>query len=107
MKIVKFVSSVDPSKCNGDKLCERVCPAGAIRVVDKEARVDQARCVACSKCWDRCPSNAIEMLPRSEPVDQDKIFELCYKAAVRQQGSSGSMRTTTFTGSTIGSRSIT
>jgi len=25
MKVVKFVSSVDPSKCNGDKLCEKVC----------------------------------------------------------------------------------
>jgi len=91
MKLVKFVSSVDPSKCNGDKLCERVCPTGAISVVDKEARVDQARCVACSKCWDRCPSDAIAMVPRPEPVvlrtdpeavDPNKIFELCFKAKV-------------------------
>ncbi|MGW8321084.1 MAG: 4Fe-4S binding protein, partial [Thermodesulfobacteriota bacterium] len=64
MKVVKFVSSVDPSKCNGDKLCERVCPTGAISVVNKEARVEQTRCVACSKCWDRCPSDAIAMVPR-------------------------------------------
>lgn len=89
MKVVKFVSTVDPSKCNGDKLCETVCPTGAICVIDKEARVDQERCVSCSKCWDRCPSGAIEMVSRPEPVtlrtdpktvDQDKIFELCLKA---------------------------
>jgi ferredoxin len=91
MKVVKFVSSVDPSKCNGDKLCERVCPTGAISVIEKEARVDQERCVACSKCWDRCPSDAIQMVARPEPVvlrtdpesvDQDKIVELCIKAKI-------------------------
>lgn len=91
MKVVKFVSSVDPSKCSGDKLCERVCPTGAIHVIDKEAHVDEEQCVACSKCWDRCPSDAIEMVPRAEPVllrtdpvsvDQEKTFELCFKAKV-------------------------
>ncbi len=91
MKTVRFVSSVDPSRCKGDKLCERVCPTGAISVVDKQARVDQERCVACSKCWDRCPTGAIEMVSRPVPVvirtdpgsvDADKIVELCLKAKV-------------------------
>ncbi|MEW6441869.1 MAG: (2Fe-2S)-binding protein [bacterium] len=89
MKVVKFVSKVDPAKCTGDKLCERVCPTGAIRVIDKKARVMQERCVACSKCYDRCRSEAVAMVPRPEPVvlrtdpqtvDQDKILELCLKA---------------------------
>jgi ferredoxin len=89
MKLVKFVSRVDPSRCTGDKLCERVCPTGAIRVTDKEARVEMERCVACSKCYDRCPSDAITVVSRPEPVvlrtdpanvDPGKILELCLRA---------------------------
>lgn len=89
MKVVKFVSQVDPDKCTGDKLCERVCPTGAVRVIEKQALVDPERCVACSKCLDRCPSDAISMIDRPEPVvlrtdprsvDQQKILELCLKA---------------------------
>jgi len=89
MKVVKFVSNVDLSRCTGDKLCERVCPTGAIRVIEKEAHVDAERCVACSKCLDRCPSGAIAIVHRPEPVvlrtdpqsvDQGRIFELCLKA---------------------------
>ena len=35
MKTVKFLSQVNKSKCQGDKLCKLVCPTGAIRMVPR------------------------------------------------------------------------
>jgi Fe-S-cluster-containing hydrogenase component 2 len=88
MKVVKFLSVVDPEKCNGDKRCEKLCPAGAIKVVERIAVVDENRCVACGKCKDVCREEAIEMIRRPKPleiafdvesVDQEKIRKLCAK----------------------------
>jgi ferredoxin len=91
MKIVHFVSLVDARKCNGDKLCERLCPAGAIKVVEKKARVDETRCVACGKCADVCREEAVCLVRRFTPktltfdvseVDAGQIQELCMKASL-------------------------
>jgi Fe-S-cluster-containing hydrogenase component 2 len=89
MKKVKFLSRVNRTKCTGDKLCESVCPTGAIKVINKKAVVDKKKCVACSKCWDVCQKGAIRMVPRAQPlhiicdqsdVDEAKIKEFCKKA---------------------------
>jgi NAD-dependent dihydropyrimidine dehydrogenase PreA subunit/bacterioferritin-associated ferredoxin len=89
MKMVKFVSMVDPEKCTGDKRCERVCPSGAIEVEEKLAVVDEGRCVACGKCEDVCREGAVRLVPRALPlfimcdaseVEEEKIRELCRKA---------------------------
>jgi len=91
MKIVRFVSKVDPGKCNGDKRCEILCPAGAIKVVEKVARVEESRCVACGKCREICGEEAVEMVRRSRPltirfdgtsVDQGEIQSLCGRAGL-------------------------
>ena len=89
MKIVKFVAEVDKSNCIGDKLCEAICPSGAIKVVAKKANVDSEKCLACTRCFDRCTQEAITMVLRDQPkavgtssegVDPTEIRELCYKA---------------------------
>ena len=89
MKIVDFLAEVDEAKCEGDKLCEQVCPTGAIQVINKKAKVQEDACVACTRCFDRCPVNAITMVPRKEPklvatsvaeVDEAAVRELCLKA---------------------------
>ncbi|MBM4463054.1 MAG: 4Fe-4S dicluster domain-containing protein [Chloroflexi bacterium] len=95
MKVVKFLAQVDKTKCVGDKLCEEMCPTGAIRVVgkkaevDKKATVDSEKCLACARCMDRCQKDAVTMVPRGQPkvfgtstegVDHAKIRELCRKA---------------------------
>lgn len=89
MRVAEFLAQVDEAKCVGDKLCEQICPTGAIKVVEKKANVDDEKCLACTKCSDRCQEDAITMVPRAqskefrtsvEGVDEAEIRELCLKA---------------------------
>jgi Fe-S-cluster-containing hydrogenase component 2 len=89
MKVVKFQARVDEAKCIGDKLCQTVCPSGAIRLDGNKSRVDAQRCVACNNCWDICPEEAISLVTRSEPLllgvnpresNQDELVKLCIDA---------------------------
>jgi NAD-dependent dihydropyrimidine dehydrogenase PreA subunit len=91
MKIVPFVSKVDTEKCNGDKRCEKLCPSGAIKVVEKIAVVQEDRCVACGKCHEVCREDAVTMARRDPPltiafdmesVDTKKIQILCTQAGL-------------------------
>ena len=50
---------VDKSACIGCGMCERVCPMGAVRVVDGRAAIDDEKCVACGMCATKCPRGAI------------------------------------------------
>jgi len=68
MKKVYAQAQVDEAKCIGDKICENVCPTGAIKVVDKKARVDETKCAACLKCFDACDQGAVTMVRRTEPL---------------------------------------
>ncbi|MGW8180238.1 MAG: 4Fe-4S binding protein [bacterium] len=88
---IPFLAEVDEAACNGDRICENVCPTAAIKVAKKKAWVDRDRCVACMKCLDACPKNAVTLKLRSEPleigidpstVDQEKLKELCAKASL-------------------------
>lgn len=70
MKVVKFLAQVDKAKCTGDKLCETVCPTGAIQVEGKKAAVDAKKCVSCCNCSDICQEEAVTMAsppPRISP----------------------------------------
>jgi len=88
------MAEVDPTKCIGDRICERVCPTGAIRVVEKKAVVDGKKCASCFKCMDYCEEEAISVVPRAEPVilrvdpsgvDPDELQALCGKAHLRPE----------------------
>ena len=89
MKKVYVTSQVDREKCIGDKICENVCPAGAITMNEKKAQVDEDKCVGCFKCLDVCNEGAIRFVPRSEvrilrvdptEVDQTRLHEICRRA---------------------------
>ena len=89
MRKVYSLAEVDQTLCIGDRICENVCPTGAIRVVKKKAVVDGQKCAACLKCIDYCEEGAIRVVPRPQPVmltvdpsevDQDQLRELCRKA---------------------------
>jgi len=59
MRKVHLMAHADQSKCVGDRICENVCPTGAIRVIEKKAVVDSRKCAACLKCMDICPEGAV------------------------------------------------
>ncbi|MBU2548651.1 MAG: 4Fe-4S binding protein [Proteobacteria bacterium] len=92
MKVVTLLAAVDETKCNGDKRCQRICPAGAIRVEAGLASVDPERCVACGKCVDVCTEEAVRLNVRPEPrilavdvaaADPARVEEICRKAHCR------------------------
>lgn len=56
-----FSKKVDPDTCIGCKLCEKVCPSGAIAVSpdSKKAVITTALCHQCTNCTDVCPKASI------------------------------------------------
>ena len=89
MKRVTIQAQVNPDICKGCKVCEKVCPVYAIRVIDKKARVAEDECRGCANCADRCPFHAITMVKRENPIeigvdtskfDQEQIRAICAKA---------------------------
>jgi heterodisulfide reductase subunit A len=58
-----IVSSVKESVCCGCKVCESLCPYGAIAVVPEEnvARVDELVCKGCGTCCGGCPTGAAQL----------------------------------------------
>ena len=54
--------------CLGLGTCERVCPFGAIEIIDGVAVVDPDVCTGCGKCIEVCPRNLIELVPRNQPI---------------------------------------
>ncbi len=59
---------VDPEKCNLSLTCIRVCPAKAIRIVDKHAEIIPSRCIGCGNCVTMCAQNAIEVRDEKQRV---------------------------------------
>lgn len=94
MKKITLLADVQEDICRGCKVCQKVCPVMAIKVVDKKAVVDNDACRGCANCEQRCPFYAIKMVKREEPLkigmdvskfDEDEIRELCEKAHLNPQ----------------------
>ena len=39
--------------------CEKICPTGAIKIVDGLPVIDASKCIVCGKCIGACPSHTI------------------------------------------------
>ena len=66
-RMLSFVPNGGPKSCNygclGYGSCVKVCPFGAISVVDGVAVVDKEQCKACGKCVAVCPKHLISLIP--------------------------------------------
>ena len=54
--------------CLGFGSCVKVCPFGAINIVNGVAVVDKEACKACGKCVAKCPKHLIELIPYEQKV---------------------------------------
>jgi len=61
VKTTATLVSVDPDTCKGCKLCEKLCPYGALafNTAEKIMEVENVKCKGCGTCTAACPSNAI------------------------------------------------
>jgi electron transfer flavoprotein alpha subunit len=62
---------VNNEKCVGCTLCVKVCPAQAIKMVDKKAVIDLDRCTLCGVCVSTCKFGAISILRQQAAKDKD------------------------------------
>jgi heterodisulfide reductase subunit A len=60
-----YVAEVDPERCSGNGLCQKVCPVeGAIQrhgAANSKAEVNPALCTGCGICVAECPEHAIDI----------------------------------------------
>jgi heterodisulfide reductase subunit A len=60
-----IIASVSEDLCSGCRICEYLCPYGAVEMKDKEgktiAHVIEALCKGCGACGTACPTKAITM----------------------------------------------
>ncbi len=60
-----IVANVDEDLCSGCRICEYLCPYGAVEMKDKDgkpiAHVLEALCKGCGACGTACPTKAITM----------------------------------------------
>lgn len=91
MRIVRMLAVVDPEKCTGCTICDRVCPTLAIKTDRKAhlAAVDADRCSGCPACEQRCPEGAISLSVRARPFelkvevppqDRARVHQICRAA---------------------------
>jgi heterodisulfide reductase subunit A len=81
-----IVASVNEDLCSGCRICEYLCPYGAIEMKEKDdklvAHVIEALCKGCGACGTACPTKAITMghFTTEEIVAQVKAALLEVKA---------------------------
>jgi len=70
-----------PDRCIGCETCVKVCPNGAVSVVDNVILTDRNKCVVCGVCVDNCPATAREIVGREvsveellEEIEKDQTF---------------------------------
>lgn len=54
--------------CLGCMRCQKICPLGAVTVIDNVAHVDYEKCTGCGECAKVCPVHCIDIMLLGEPA---------------------------------------
>jgi electron transfer flavoprotein alpha subunit/NAD-dependent dihydropyrimidine dehydrogenase PreA subunit len=68
---------IDTEKCTGCKICEKMCPFGAIVILDEVAQV-QDNCTLCGACVNSCPEGALSIERRQVPKEELEKYSGVY-----------------------------
>jgi len=70
-RVGKDRPELDDKKCIGCARCAKICPAGAVEMVQvglsekskpiKRPKIDYSKCVGCEQCVENCPRDALTM----------------------------------------------
>jgi len=71
---------VHTDQCIGCGECEKICPAGAICIVNNKSVVDSSKCIGCASCLAVCPTMAMFIDFGAGDKVQEKMVE--YSLAV-------------------------
>lgn len=67
---------VNKENCTGCGECEKVCPVGAIKIINKKSHIDSQKCIGCASCIAACKFNAIDVNWESGgDIIQEKVIE--------------------------------
>ncbi len=72
-----YVCQSEAAWCQGCGDCARVCPFGAIQIVEGKSRVDFARCMGCGVCVSHCSHKALILTlepAKGEPLRIDALI---------------------------------
>lgn len=90
MALIRYFAELDADPCTGCKLCDLVCPSGAITMVDRKAVIEEQSCIGCGRCVDRCPEDIMWMTERAEPlvktVRPDEVDQAAVTALLDRAG---------------------
>jgi Fe-S-cluster-containing hydrogenase component 2 len=95
MATIRYVAELDVPPCTGCKLCDIVCPSGAISMVARKAVIESESCIGCGRCVDRCPEDIMWMVERDEPltttVRPDEVDAAAVAALLERAGLDAAM----------------
>ncbi len=79
VEIESATAEIDSDLCTGCKICNDICPFGAISFIEEKniSEVNPALCKGCGTCVAACPSSAIKGQHFSDPqifAEMDGIF---------------------------------
>ncbi len=60
-KLLLTKPKVKKDMCVGCGICAGICPAKAIKIVNKKAKIDRKKCIRCFCCQEFCPKSAIKV----------------------------------------------
>lgn len=72
-------------------ICQKTCPAGALRVVKAENlwAIDRFACVQCGACTRACPKSCLTMEPTYQKPTATKQEDVFYKSAEDSSSKTG------------------